>query len=324
MELNNDESSNIEDRRGEGGGFGGGGFGGGGFGGGGMGGIPIGGGLFKGGFGLLAIVVIGMILGVNPLSLLGGATTVPRAPRTSQTQTRTASRPSANADPETQFVARVLKSTEDIWGELFQANGPAISPAAPGALSATRPRPPAARASRRWGRSTVRPTSASTSISRSSTRWPPVPRARPVPAGLCDRPRGRPPHPEPAGHLEQGRGDAPEHAASATPTPCRCGSSCRPTAWRACGPIMPDRERGGTATISEKDVDQALAAATAIGDDRLQRQSQGRIVPNSFTHGSSAQRVRWFKKGLESGDHEGLRYVQGAAAVAARRSPRRR
>jgi predicted metalloprotease len=63
-----------------------------------------------------------------------------------------------------------------------------------------------------------------------------------------------------------------------------------------------DRERGGTATIGEKDVDQALAAATAIGDDRLQRQSQGRIVPDSFTHGSSAQRVRWFKKGLESGD----------------------
>src|SRR6478735_107475 len=100
MELNNDESSNIEDRRGEGGGFGGGGFGGGGFGGGGMGGIPIGGGLFKGGFGLLAIVVIGMILGVNPLSLLGGdeGDVAP----TSQTQTRTASRPAANADPETQ------------------------------------------------------------------------------------------------------------------------------------------------------------------------------------------------------------------------------
>jgi predicted metalloprotease len=63
-----------------------------------------------------------------------------------------------------------------------------------------------------------------------------------------------------------------------------------------------NRERGGTATITEKDVDQALAAATAIGDDRLQRQAQGRVVPDSFTHGSSAQRVRWFKKGFESGD----------------------
>jgi len=49
------------------------------------------------------------------------------------------------------------------------------------------------------------------------------------------------------------------------------------------------------------DVEEALAAATAIGDDRLQRQAQGYAVPDSFTHGSSAQRVRWFRRGLESG-----------------------
>jgi len=50
------------------------------------------------------------------------------------------------------------------------------------------------------------------------------------------------------------------------------------------------------------DVEEALAAATAIGDDRLQQQSQGQIVPESFTHGSSAQRVQWFRRGLDSGD----------------------
>ncbi len=49
------------------------------------------------------------------------------------------------------------------------------------------------------------------------------------------------------------------------------------------------------------DVEEALAAATAIGDDRLQKQSQGYVVPESFTHGSSAQRVRWFKRGIDSG-----------------------
>jgi predicted metalloprotease len=49
------------------------------------------------------------------------------------------------------------------------------------------------------------------------------------------------------------------------------------------------------------DVDEALTAATAIGDDRLQKQTQGRVVPDSFTHGSSEQRVRWFKRGMESG-----------------------
>jgi uncharacterized protein len=49
------------------------------------------------------------------------------------------------------------------------------------------------------------------------------------------------------------------------------------------------------------DVEEALTAAAAIGDDRLQKQTQGRVVPESFTHGSSEQRVRWFRRGLQSG-----------------------
>jgi len=49
------------------------------------------------------------------------------------------------------------------------------------------------------------------------------------------------------------------------------------------------------------DIEEALTAATAIGDDRLQKQGQGYVVPESFTHGSSAQRVRWFRRGMESG-----------------------
>jgi predicted metalloprotease len=49
------------------------------------------------------------------------------------------------------------------------------------------------------------------------------------------------------------------------------------------------------------DVEEGLNAASAIGDDRLQKQSQGYVVPESFTHGSSAQRVRWFKRGMETG-----------------------
>jgi len=50
------------------------------------------------------------------------------------------------------------------------------------------------------------------------------------------------------------------------------------------------------------DIDEALRAASAIGDDRIQRQTQGYVVPDSFTHGSSEQRVRWFRRGYESGD----------------------
>jgi predicted metalloprotease len=58
----------------------------------------------------------------------------------------------------------------------------------------------------------------------------------------------------------------------------------------------------GNARISDQDIQDALTAAAAIGDDRLQRQSQGYVVPESFTHGSSEQRVRWFKRGIESGN----------------------
>lgn len=53
--------------------------------------------------------------------------------------------------------------------------------------------------------------------------------------------------------------------------------------------------------LERGDVEEALSAASAIGDDRLQRQSSGVVVPESFTHGTSAQRVRWFRQGLETG-----------------------
>ena len=53
--------------------------------------------------------------------------------------------------------------------------------------------------------------------------------------------------------------------------------------------------------VDTADVEEGLRAAAAIGDDRLQKQTQGRVVPESFTHGSSAQRVEWFRRGLQAG-----------------------
>jgi len=50
------------------------------------------------------------------------------------------------------------------------------------------------------------------------------------------------------------------------------------------------------------DIEEGLNAASRIGDDTLQRQMTGRVVPDAFTHGTSAQRVRWFRRGFESGD----------------------
>ena len=56
--------------------------------------------------------------------------------------------------------------------------------------------------------------------------------------------------------------------------------------------------------LEQGDIKEAIDAAASIGDDRLQRQSRGYVVPESFTHGSSAQRVRWFKRGIQSGSVE--------------------
>jgi hypothetical protein len=61
-------------------------------------------------------------------------------------------------------------------------------------------------------------------------------------------------------------------------------------------------QQDGESVLEDGDIEEALAAASAIGDDRIQKQSQGTVVPDSFTHGTSAQRMRWFKKGYETGD----------------------
>src|SRR4029077_10618113 len=62
------------------------------------------------------------------------------------------------------------------------------------------------------------------------------------------------------------------------------------------------RAAAGKVELDPGDVEEALRAAAAIGDDRLQKMSTGRVMPDRFTHGSSAQRVEWFRRGMESGD----------------------
>jgi hypothetical protein len=65
--------------------------------------------------------------------------------------------------------------------------------------------------------------------------------------------------------------------------------------------------------LDSADIEEGINAAGAVGDDRIMQRTQGRVVPDAFTHGTSAQRIRWFRKGLESGDLE-----QGDTFSAAR------
>jgi predicted metalloprotease len=65
---------------------------------------------------------------------------------------------------------------------------------------------------------------------------------------------------------------------------------------------QPGRAAAGKVELDPGDVEEALRAAAAIGDDRLQKMSTGRVMPDRFTHGSSAQRVEWFRRGMETGD----------------------
>jgi predicted metalloprotease len=65
---------------------------------------------------------------------------------------------------------------------------------------------------------------------------------------------------------------------------------------------QPGRSQAGKVELDPGDMEEALRAAAAIGDDRLQKMSTGRVMPDRFTHGSSAQRVEWFKRGMDSGD----------------------
>jgi predicted metalloprotease len=64
------------------------------------------------------------------------------------------------------------------------------------------------------------------------------------------------------------------------------------------------RNSAQSLSLDQADITEALNAASAIGDDRIQRQTQGTVVPDAFTHGSSEQRVRWFRTGFEAGTVE--------------------
>jgi hypothetical protein len=93
--------------------------------------------------------------------------------------------------------------------------------------------------------------------------------------------------------IEAGRGRGTQAGSNRMSVQLELQADCYAGVW--------GHHAGTMNQLDSGDIAEALNAATAIGDDRLQKQTQGRVVPESFTHGSSEQRVRWFKRGVDSG-----------------------
>ena len=96
------------------------------------------------------------------------------------------------------------------------------------------------------------------------------------------------------GKVDAMRGKVSQTQANALSVRVELQADCLAGVWA-------NHSQQGKGWLERGDIEEALNAATKIGDDALQQASQGRVVPESFTHGSSAQRVSWFKRGLDSG-----------------------
>ena len=273
------ESDNLEDRRGGGGG---GGFG-----------LPIGG---RFGIGTILIALVGgYLLGVNPLTLLGLVDQVQHS--VPQQQSAPAHRPPAD-DDMARFVSKVLASTEDTWREIFRASGKQYQDPKLVLFSGATP------TACGTGQSAMGPfycpgdhkVYIDLSFYRDlKTRFhAPGEFAQ---AYVIAHEVGH--HVQNllgiSGKVEAQRRRVSEAEGNALSVRLELQADCFAGVWGKHADSMKKILQPG-------ELEQALTAAAAIGDDRLQQQSRGRIVPESFTHGSSAQRVRWFRAGFDSGD----------------------
>ncbi|MFT8698382.1 neutral zinc metallopeptidase [Acetobacter orientalis] len=95
--------------------------------------------------------------------------------------------------------------------------------------------------------------------------------------------------------VENGQSGAPDKGASGSSVRLELQADCFAGIWAK-------RANDAKSILQNGDIEQGMNAAAAVGDDRLQKQAQGYVVPDSFTHGTSAQRVEWFSRGFSSGD----------------------
>lgn len=303
-DQNDRESSNVEDRRGEdGGGFN--------FPGGGIR-IPIGG----GGMSLTTLLIIGalmLFMGINPLDVLfgtGGQINMPDLPRTERPTTRdrspsnipglpgSAQNQTAGEDQEKAFISRVLADTEDVWGSVFKTFGrtytdpplvlySGITRTACGAGQAAMgpfycPLDKKVYVDLAFYDELKRKFNVSGDFAQAYVIAHEVGHHVQDLLGILDK-------------VQELKNNAEDEAiANQIQVRTELQADCLAGVWANLNDQMKNRLQPG-------DVEEALNAATQIGDDMIQKKMTGRIIPDAFTHGSAEQRVHWFKAGLEAG-----------------------
>jgi predicted metalloprotease len=283
-------SDNIEDRRDDPSGGGRGGFG-----------IPGG----RGGLGIGTIVVLGLVgwaLGIDPRLLIGGAEILTGGDK----QTEQTSRPREARTPEDeigQFVAAVLGETEDRWTELLKGSG--VSYRAPKLVMFSG----ATRSACGFAEAAMGPFYCPNDeqvyldaafFKELETRF----QGCKIGSNACRFSQAYVIAHEVGHHVQNLLGILPRAQqmqrrmdkveANQLQVRIELQADCFAGVWA-------NRTQAKWKFLDPGDVEAALQTATAIGDDMLQRRSQGYVVPDAFTHGSSAQRRRWFTAGLESG-----------------------
>jgi predicted metalloprotease len=244
-------------------------------------GIPV-----TGGIGLVVVLIIAALTGVNPLQLLGGGDEpgVESAP--------------PGDDPMRDFVSAVLGSTEETWSALFSASGQSYREPSLVLFSG------------------LTSSGCGTGQSAMGPFYCLVDQTVYIDLSFYEDLRTRFQAPgdfaqayviaHEVGHhvqnmlgtmeqVHQLRGRQGEAEANSMSVRLELQADCYAGLWA-------HHAERAKPMLESGDVEEALGAASAIGDDRIQRQTQGTMVPESFTHGSSAQRVRWFRRGLETGD----------------------